>query len=167
MTAKIIWTITDEAPALATYSLLPVVEAYLRGTGVDIETRDISLAGRIIANFPHKLTEEQRIPDHLAQLGKLTLQPDANILKLPNISATVPQLRAAINELQAKGYDVPDYPEDPANDDERSIQARYAAVLGSAVNPVLREGNSDRRPPQSVKRFAKLHPHRMMQPWPE
>ena len=167
MTAKIIWTITDEAPALATYSLLPVVEAYLRGTGVDIETRDISLAGRIIANFPHKLTEEQRIPDHLAQLGKLTLQPDANILKLPNISATVPQLRAAINELQAKGYDVPDYPEDPANDDERSIQARYAAVLGSAVNPVLREGNSDRRPPQSVKRSAKLHPHRMMQPWPE
>ena len=167
MTAKIIWTITDEAPALATHSLLPIVEAYLRGTGVDIEISDISLAGRVIANFPENLTEEQRIPDHLAQLGELTLQPDANILKLPNISATVPQLQAALNELQAKGYDIPDYPEDPASDAERAIQARFAAVLGSAVNPVLREGNSDRRPPQSVKKFAQQHPHRMMQPWPE
>ncbi len=167
MTAKIIWTLTDEAPALATYSLLPIVEAYLRGTGVDVETSDISLAGRIIANFPDNLTEEQRIPDHLTQLGELTLTPDANILKLPNISATVPQLQAAISELQAKGYDIPDYPESPANDEEQAIQSRYAVVLGSAVNPVLREGNSDRRPPQSVKRFAKQHPHRMMQPWPE
>jgi isocitrate dehydrogenase len=167
MTAKIIWTLTDEAPALATYSLLPVVEAYLRGTGVEIETSDISLAGRIIANFPENLTDEQRIPDHLARLGKLTLTPDANILKLPNISATVPQLQAAIGELQAKGYDIPNYPESLASDEERAIQGRYAAVLGSAVNPVLREGNSDRRPPQSVKKFAKQHPHRMMQPWPE
>lgn len=167
MTAKIIWTLTDEAPALATYSLFPVVEAYLRGTGVDVETSDISLAGRIIANFPDNLTDEQRVPDHLTQLGELALTPDANILKLPNISATVPQLQAAIVELQAKGYDIPDYPENPANEEERAIQGRYAAVLGSAVNPVLREGNSDRRPSQSVKRFAKLHPHRMMQPWPE
>lgn len=167
MTAKIIWTLTDEAPALATYSLLPIVESYLRGTGVEVETRDISLAGRIIANFPENLTDEQRIPDHLARLGELTLTPDANILKLPNISATVPQLQAAIGELQAKGYDIPNYPESPVDDQERAIQARYATVLGSAVNPVLREGNSDRRPPQSVKKFAKQHPHRMMQPWPE
>ena len=167
MNAKIIWTLTDEAPALATYSLLPVVQAYLRGTGIEIETRDISLAGRIIANFPDRLTPEQRIPDHLTQLGEIALTPEANILKLPNISATVPQLRAAISELQGAGYDIPDYPDAPANDEERAIQARYAVVLGSAVNPVLREGNSDRRPPQAVKRFAKQHPHRMMQPWPE
>lgn len=167
MTDKIIWTLTDEAPALATYSLLPIVESYLRGTGIEIETSDISLAGRIIATFPEHLTEEQRIPDHLAELGQLTLMPDANILKLPNISASAPQLQAAINELQAGGYNVPDYPEDPATDEERAIQTRYATVLGSAVNPVLREGNSDRRPPQSVKKFAQQHPHGMMQPWPE
>ena len=167
MTAKIIWTYTDEAPALASYSLLPIVEAYARGTGVDIETSDISLTGRIIAAFPDHLTDEQRIPDHLTQLGKLTLTPEANILKLPNISATLPQLEAAIKELQDAGYAIPDYPEEPANDAERDIQTRFASVLGSAVNPVLREGNSDRRPPLSVKRFAKQNPHRMMQPWPE
>jgi len=167
MTAKIYWTITDEAPALATYSLLPIVQAYLRGTGIEIETSDISLAGRIIANFPDRLTPEQRIPDHLTQLGELTLQPEANILKLPNISATVPQLQAAIDELQAQGYNVPDYPENPTTDEERDIRARYAVVLGSAVNPVLREGNSDRRAPASVKRFALQNPHKMMQPWPE
>jgi isocitrate dehydrogenase len=167
MIAKIIWTYTDEAPALATYSLLPIVEAYARGTGVEIETSDISLTGRIIASFPDHLSEEQRIPDHLALLGALTLTPEANILKLPNISATVPQLQAAITELQKRGYPIPDYPEEPANDAERDIQARFAGVLGSAVNPVLREGNSDRRPPVSVKKFAKQNPHQMMQPWPE
>ncbi|MDA0351958.1 MAG: NADP-dependent isocitrate dehydrogenase [Chloroflexi bacterium] len=167
MTAKIFWTLTDEAPALATYSLLPILEAYLGGTGIDIETSDISLAGRIIANFPEHLTEDQRIPDRLTELGNLTLQPDANIIKLPNISATAPQLQDAIDELQAAGYNVPDYPGDPSTDEERAIQARYAVVLGSAVNPVLREGNSDRRPPQAVKKFAQQQPHRMMQPWPE
>jgi isocitrate dehydrogenase len=167
MTEKIIWTYTDEAPALASYSLLPVVEAYARGTGVDIETSDISLTGRIIATFPDHLTDEQKIPDHLTQLGKLTLTPEANILKLPNISATLPQLEAAIKELQHAGYAIPDYPEEPANDAERDIQTRFASVLGSAVNPVLREGNSDRRPPLSVKKFAKQNPHKMMQPWPE
>jgi len=167
MASKIFWTLTDEAPALATYSLLPIIEAYLKGTGIDIETSDISLAGRIIANFPENLTAEQRIPDRLTELGDLTLTPDANIIKLPNISATVPQLQDAISELQAAGYGVPDYPDDPSNDEERAIQARYAVVLGSAVNPVLREGNSDRRPPQSVKKFAQQHPHQMMQPWPE
>jgi isocitrate dehydrogenase len=167
MTEKIIWTYTDEAPALASYSLLPVVEAYARGTGVDIETSDISLTGRIIATFPDHLTDEQQIPDHLTQLGKLTLTPEANILKLPNISATLPQLEAAIRELQNAGYAIPDYPEEPANDAEHDIQTRFASVLGSAVNPVLREGNSDRRPPLSVKKFAKQNPHKMMQPWPE
>ena len=167
MTEKIIWTYTDEAPALASYSLLPIVEAYARGTGVDIETSDISLTGRIIAAFPDRLTDEQRIPDHLTQLGQLTLTPEANILKLPNISATLPQLEAAIKELQDAGYAIPDYPEEPANEAERDIQTRFASVLGSAVNPVLREGNSDRRPPLSVKKFAKQNPHKMMQPWPE
>ena len=167
MIEKIIWTYTDEAPALASYSLLPIVKAYVRGTGVDIETSDISLTGRIIAAFPDHLTDEQRIPDHLTQLGKLTLTPEANILKLPNISATLPQLEAAITELQDSGYAIPDYPEEPANDAERDIQTRFASVLGSAVNPVLREGNSDRRPPLSVKKFAKQNPHKMMQQWPE
>jgi isocitrate dehydrogenase len=167
MTANINWTHTDEAPALASYSLLPIVEAYLRGTGVAIETADISLSGRIIAGFPERLTEEQRIPDYLGQLGELTLTPDANILKLPNISASIPQLQAAIHELQDQGYDIPDYPEDPATDEQRDSQARFSRVLGSAVNPVLRQGNSDRRPPVSVKKFAQQNPHKMMQPWPE
>src|SRR5919198_1185252 len=153
-TSKIIWTQIDEAPALATYSLLPIVQAFTKDTGVSVETRDISLAGRIIANFPENLTESQRIPDYLAQLGDLTLRAEANIIKLPNISASIPQLKEAIKELQAKGYDVPDYP-------EKAIKARYAKVLGSAVTPVLREGNSDRRSPPSVKAFSKKNPHKL------
>jgi isocitrate dehydrogenase len=160
-TSTIIWTDIDEAPALATYSLLPIVQAFTKGTGVAVETRDISLAGRIIANFPENLTEGQRIPDHLAALGQLTLKPEANIVKLPNISASIPQLKEAIKELQAKGYKVPDYPEVPKDDAEKAIQARYAKVLGSAVNPVLREGNSDRRSPLSVKAFSKKNPHKL------
>ncbi|NTV59840.1 MAG: NADP-dependent isocitrate dehydrogenase [Chlorobiaceae bacterium] len=159
--ATIIYTKIDEAPALATYSLLPVIQAYTRGTGVQVETRDISLAGRIIANFPDNLGEDQKITDQLAELGELALTPEANIIKLPNISASIPQLKAAIKELQDHGYRVPDYPEAPANDAEKQIQTRYAKVLGSAVNPVLREGNSDRRAPLSVKNFTKKHPHRM------
>ena len=166
-TARITWTKIDEAPALATCALLPIVRAYARGTGVDIDLRDISLAGRIIAAFPERLRPEQRIPDELSALGELAKTPAANIVKLPNISASAPQLREAIAELQSHGYDVPDYPAEPASDAERDIKARYAAVLGSAVNPVLREGNSDRRPAASVKRFAQKHPHRMMKPWPE
>ncbi|HEY6099426.1 MAG TPA: NADP-dependent isocitrate dehydrogenase, partial [Anaeromyxobacter sp.] len=160
-TSKIIWTQIDEAPALATYSLLPIVQAFTRGTGVEVETRDISLAGRIIASFPENLTEGQRIPDHLARLGELTLAPEANIIKLPNISASIPQLKEAIKELQEKGYRVPDYPESPRDEAEKAIQARYAKVLGSAVNPVLREGNSDRRSPLSVKQFSKKNPHKL------
>jgi isocitrate dehydrogenase len=160
-TSTIIWTQIDEAPALATLSFLPVVQAFSKGTGVAVATRDISLAGRIIANFPEDLTEGQRIPDHLAQLGELAQKPEANIIKLPNISASVPQLRDAIKELQSQGYKVPDYPENPKDDAERAIQVRYAKVLGSAVNPVLREGNSDRRSPLSVKAFSKKHPHRL------
>ncbi len=160
-TSTIIWTEIDEAPALATYSLLPIVQAFTKGTGVSVETRDISLAGRIIANFPENLTEAQRIPDYLAQLGALTLEPEANIIKLPNISASIPQLKEAIKELQEQGYKVPDYPESPKDDAEKAIQARYAKVLGSAVNPVLREGNSDRRSPLSVKAFSKKHPHKL------
>ena len=159
--STIIWTHIDEAPLLATYSLLPIVQAFTKGTGVSVETRDISLAGRIIAAFPDKLTESQRIPDHLAALGALTLEPQANIIKLPNISASIPQLKEAIKELQGKGYDVPDYPEVPKDDAEKAIQARYAKVLGSAVNPVLREGNSDRRSPLSVKAFSKKNPHKL------
>ena len=166
-TTRITWTKIDEAPALATYALLPIVRAYARGTGVDIDLRDISLAGRIIAAFPERLREDQRIPDELGALGELAKTPAANIVKLPNISASVPQLREAIAELQSHGYNVPDYPAEPADDAERAIQARYGAVLGSAVNPVLREGNSDRRPAASVKRFAQKHPHRMMKAWPE
>jgi isocitrate dehydrogenase len=157
----IIWTEIDEAPALATYSLLPIVQAFTKGTGVSVETRDISLSGRIIANFPENLTPEQRIPDHLAALGELTLRPEANIIKLPNISASIPQLKEAIKELQAKGYKVPDYPESPKDEAEKALQARYAKVLGSAVNPVLREGNSDRRSPASVKAFSKKNPHKL------
>jgi len=159
--SKIIYTKTDEAPALATYSLLPIIKAFTDAAGIDVELRDISLAGRILANFPDKLTEEQRIGDALAELGELAKTPDANIIKLPNISASIPQLVAAIDELQSQGFDVPDYPEEPANDTERETQARYAKVLGSAVNPVLREGNSDRRVALAVKNFAKANPHSM------
>ena len=166
-TSKIIWTKIDEAPALATYSLLPIVQAYTRGTGIDVETRDISLVGRIIANFPDNLTEDQKIPDNLTQLGDLAKTPEANIIKLPNISASIPQLQNAIKELQAKGYDIPDYPEEPKNDAEMALQKRFAVCLGSAVNPVLREGNSDRRPAAAVKKFAQKHPHKMMKSWPE
>lgn len=163
MTSKptIIYTKTDEAPALATYAFLPIIQAFAEPAGVGIETRDISLAGRIIANFPENLTGEQRIDDALAELGRLTQSPDANIIKLPNISASVPQLKAAIAELQANGYDIPDYPEEPGNESDRSIQARYNKVKGSAVNPVLREGNSDRRAPKAVKEYARNHPHPM------
>ena len=152
--AKIIWTTIDEAPALATYALLPIIQAYAKGTGLEIETRDISLAGRIISPFPARLPEEQRIPDELNWLGELAQTPDANIIKLPNISASIPQLQAALRELQSHGYDIPDYPEEPQNDEDRALQDRFARVLGSAVNPVLREGNSDRRAALSVKRFA-------------
>ncbi len=162
--ATIIWTQTDEAPALATFSLLPIVQAFTKGTGVNVTLRDISLAGRIIANFPEKLTPAQKIPDYLAQLGELTQSPDANIIKLPNISASIPQLKAAIKELRDHGFDLPDYPEVPKNDAEKAIQERYGRVLGSAVNPVLREGNSDRRSPLSVKAFSKKHPHKLS-PW--
>ncbi len=164
--SKIIWTKIDEAPALATYSLLPVVQGFTRGTGVAVETRDISLAGRIIANFPDNLTDAQKIPDYLTQLGELAKTPEANIVKLPNISASIPQLQAAIKELQKQGYAIPDYPEEPGNDEEKALQARFAKVLGSAVNPVLREGNSDRRAAAAVKRNAQKHPHRMMKDWP-
>lgn len=159
--SKIIYTITDEAPALATQSLLPIIEAYAAKAGVAVETRDISLAGRIIATFPEYLTEAQRIGDDLAELGELAKTPDANIIKLPNISASVPQLKAAIKELQAQGYKLPDYPEEPKNDAEKAIKAGYDKVKGSAVNPVLREGNSDRRAPASVKQYARKHPHSM------
>jgi isocitrate dehydrogenase len=168
MTAsKIIWTKIDEAPALATYALLPVVQAFTKGTGVEVETRDISLAGRVIANFPDRLTDDRKIPDFLNQLGALTKTPDANIIKLPNISASIPQLQETIAELQSKGYDIPDFPEEPKTDEERALRDRFAACLGSAVNPVLREGNSDRRPAASVKKFAQKYPHKMMKPWPE
>lgn len=160
-TAKIIWTGIDEAPALATYSLLPIVNAFTKAAGVVVETRDISLAGRIIANFPDYLTESQRQPDELAYLGDLTQKPEANIIKLPNVSASIPQLLAAIKELQSQGYKLPDYPEEPKTDAEKALQARYAKCLGSAVNPVLREGNSDRRSARAVKEYAKKNPHKM------
>ena len=158
---KIIYTKTDEAPALATYSLLPIVQAFAKTANVSLETSDISLAGRIIANFPDKLTNEQKQEDALAELGKLAKTPEANIIKLPNISASVPQLKAAIKELQGNGYKIPDYPEEPKNDEEKDIKGRYAKILGSAVNPVLREGNSDRRVAEPVKAYAKSHPHRV------
>src|SRR5947209_73593 len=163
MSAKpiIIYTKTDEAPALATYSLLPIVQAFARHAGIQVETRDISLAGRILANFSDRLPAAQRVGDALAELGALTLRPEANIIKLPNISASVPQLKEAIAELQQQGYAVPDYPDVPKTDEERQIRARYGKVLGSAVNPVLREGNSDRRAPASVKQYARTHPHTM------
>ncbi|MBQ0868075.1 NADP-dependent isocitrate dehydrogenase [Streptomyces sp. A73] len=159
--STIIYTHTDEAPALATYSFLPVVEAYASTAGVAVESRDISLAGRIIASFPERLEENQRVEDALAQLGELAKTPQANIIKLPNISASIPQLKAAIAELQEKGYALPDYPDDPQTDEEREVRARYDKVKGSAVNPVLREGNSDRRAPASVKNYARNNPHRM------
>ena len=158
---KIIYTDTDEAPRLATYSLLPIIKAFTDTAGVAVETRNISLAGRIIATFPERLTEEQRIADDLAELGKVTQDPGANIIKLPNISASNPQMHAAIKELQSKGYDLPNYPEEPANDEEQAIKARYDKVKGSAVNPVLREGNSDRRAAKAVKEYAQKHPHSM------
>ncbi|MFD7549578.1 NADP-dependent isocitrate dehydrogenase [Streptomyces sp. NPDC059578] len=159
--STIIYTHTDEAPALATHSFLPVVRAYAATAGISVESRDISLAGRIIASFPEHLEEAQRIDDALAELGELAKQPNANIIKLPNISASIPQLKAAVAELQQQGYALPDYPDDPKTDEEREIRARYDKVKGSAVNPVLREGNSDRRAPASVKNYAKTHPHRM------
>jgi isocitrate dehydrogenase len=164
---KLTWTKTDEAPALASYALLPILEAYFKGTGVEIETADISLAGRIIANFPECLRNDQKIPDELTRLGKLAQTPEANIIKLPNISASIPQLREAIAELRGKGYNIPDYPEQPSTEEERALQARFAVVLGSAVNPVLREGNSDRRASKSVKAFARKHPPKMMKNWPK
>ena len=160
-TAKIIYTHTDEAPALATYSLLPIVQAFTRAAGIVVETRDISLAGRVLAAFPESVTPERRQSDDLAELGALAKTPHANIIKLPNISASIPQLKDAIRELQQQGYAVPDYPEDPQDDAEKQIKAKYAKVLGSAVNPVLREGNSDRRVATSVKQYAKSHPHSM------
>ena len=159
--ATIIYTLTDEAPMLATYSFLPVVQAFASSAGVDVETRDISLAGRILALFPEHLTEEQRISDDLAELGALATTPEANIIKLPNVSASMPQLKAAIKELQSQGYALPDYPDDPQTDEERDVRARYDKVKGSAVNPVLREGNSDRRAPAAVKNYARKHPHSM------
>lgn len=159
--AKIIYTLTDEAPALATYSLLPIVNTFTAAADVEVETSDISLAARILAAFPEKLSDDQRVPDALTALGELTQEPNANIIKLPNISASIPQLQGAIAELQAKGYDIPNYPESPGGDDEVAIQATYATILGSAVNPVLREGNSDRRAPGAVKQYARSHPHPM------
>src|SRR3954471_23340519 len=159
--ATIIYTHTDEAPLLATYSFLPIIQAYAAKAGVEVETRDISLAGRIIAQFADVLTDDQRTDDALEELGRLTLRPEANIIKLPNISASLPQLKAAVKELKEQGYDLPDYPEDPRTPEEQDIRARYDKVKGSAVNPVLREGNSDRRAPASVKGYAKAHPHRM------
>ena len=158
---KIIYTMVDEAPALATYSLLPIVQSFTKAAGVVVETRDISLAGRILANFPDNLSASQKIADELTELGELTQKPEANIIKLPNVSASTPQLKVAIKELQSQGYKIPDYPEDPKTDAEKEIKTRYSKVLGSAVNPVLREGNSDRRAAASVKQFARKHPHKM------
>ncbi len=159
--SKIIYTLTDEAPALATSSLLPIVQAFVKDAGIEVETRDISLAGRIISHFPERLTEDQRISDDLSELGKLVKLPETNIIKLPNISASIPQIKATIAELQAKGYKLPDYPEDPKTDEEKAVKSKYDMAKGSAVNPVLREGNSDRRAPKAVKNFAKKNPHTM------
>src|SRR5579859_4476760 len=158
---EIVWTKVDEAPALATLSLLPIVQAFVGTAGVTMKLKDISLTGRILANFPDKLTPAQRINDELAELGQLTMRPEANIIKLPNISASIPQLKAAIKELQSKGYDVPNYPDSDATPADKEIRARYGKVLGSAVNPVLREGNSDRRAAGAVKQYARMHPHKM------
>lgn len=159
--SKITWTKIDEAPALATYSLLPIVNAFTNAAGIKVETRDISLAARIISIFPDQLTDEQKIDDELAFLGKLVNKAEANIIKLPNISASIPQLKDAISELQEKGYNLPDYPEKPKNAEDKEINARYASCLGSAVNPVLREGNSDRRVAPSVKAFAMKNPKKL------
>jgi len=166
--AKIIWTKTDEAPMLATHSLLPVVKSFLKHGDVEIDTKDISLAGRILALFPERLKEEERVSDDLAYLGELVNKPEANIIKLPNISASVPQLQAAIKELQEKGYNIPDYPENPQTEEEKALKEKYSKVLGSAVNPVLRQGNSDRRAPAAVKKIAKKYPTSMglpLKPW--
>ena len=159
----IIYTLTDEAPLLATHAFLPIVRTFTTPAGVRVEESDISVAARILGNFPEYLTAEQRVPDTLAELGQKVLEPDANIIKLPNISASVPQLVAAIKELQAKGYKLPDYPGDPRTDEEKAIKARYAKCIGSAVNPVLREGNSDRRAPRAVKEYARKNPHAMVE----
>ena len=161
---SIFYTKTDEAPLLATYSLLPIIQAFSKHAGIAVELRDISLAGRILAVFADRLPENQKTSDALAELGALTLKPEANIIKLPNISASIPQLKAAIAELQARGFAVPDYPEAPTDDAGKDIKARYDKVKGSAVNPVLREGNSDRRAPKAVKDYARKHPHKMA-PW--
>jgi isocitrate dehydrogenase len=158
---KIVYTLTDEAPALATASLLPIVRAFASAADIEIEIRDISLAGRILAQFPDDLNGDQRVADALAELGGLAEEPEANIIKLPNISASVPQLKAAIEELQGKGYPIPDYPDEPADDEQSDVRKRYDKVTGSAVNPVLRQGNSDRRAPASVKEHARQHPHSM------
>uniref|UniRef100_UPI0025E6A652 NADP-dependent isocitrate dehydrogenase n=1 Tax=Ottowia sp. TaxID=1898956 RepID=UPI0025E6A652 len=159
--STIIYTLTDEAPALATASFLPIVRTFARAAGIDVQTSDISVAARILGQFPERLKPEQRVPDNLAELGKLTLKPEANIIKLPNISASVAQLKAAIKELQEHGYAVPDFPESPATDEDKDIRARYNKCIGAAVNPVLREGNSDRRAPRAVKEYARKHPHSM------
>ena len=159
--SKIYYTLTDEAPMLATHSFLPIVKAFTQSADIEIAVPDISLSGRILANFPEFLKEDQKIGDALAELGELATKPEANIIKLPNISASIPQLEAAISELQAKGFAVPNYPAEPKTEDEKAIKTKYAKVLGSAVNPVLREGNSDRRAPKAVKNYAKANPHRM------
>ena len=165
--SQIIYTKIDEAPALATHSLLPILRAFTKGSGIELESWDISLTGRIIANFPEKLTEDQKVLDYLTMCSVLCEDSKANIIKLPNISASIPQLKGAIQELQDKGYDIPDYPDDPANDSQQLLQDRFSKVLGSAVNPVLREGNSDRRSAIAVKEHGKRNPHKMMQEWPE
>ncbi|WP_197696091.1 NADP-dependent isocitrate dehydrogenase, partial [Mycobacterium sp. E1715] len=157
----VIYTLTDEAPLLATYAFLPIVRAFAEPAGIEIKTSDISVAARILAEFPDDLTEEQRVPDNLCELGELTKLPDTNIIKLPNISASVPQLIAAVKELQDKGYKIPDFPQSPKTDEDSEIRARYGKCLGSAVNPVLRQGNSDRRAPKAVKEYARKHPHSM------
>ena len=159
--STIVYTLTDEAPLLATASFLPIIQAFTAPAGIDVTTSDISVAGRILGQFPEYLSEDQRVADNLAELGKLTLKADANIIKLPNISASVAQLKSAIKELQDKGYKVPDYPENPQDDKEKDIRARYNKCIGSAVNPVLREGNSDRRAPRAVKEYARKNPHSM------
>ncbi|MEY4448293.1 MAG: hypothetical protein RLZZ433_1308, partial [Pseudomonadota bacterium] len=159
--SKIIYTLTDEAPLLATHAFLPVIRAFAKPAGVDVVESDISVAGRILGEFPDYLSDEQKRPNNLAELGKLTLLPDTNIIKLPNISASVAQLIAAIKELQSKGYAIPDYPEAPKTDEEKAIKSRYSKCIGSAVNPVLREGNSDRRAPLAVKNYARKNPHSM------
>src|SRR4051812_29486766 len=157
----ITYTLTDEAPLFATYAFLPIIRTFAEPAGINVETSDISVAARILAEFSDDLTDEQKVPDNLAELGELTQLPETNIIKLPNISASVPQLLAAIKELRSKGYDLPDFPGEPKNDEEKAIKERYSKVLGSAVNPVLRQGNSDRRAPKAVKEYARKHPHSM------